>query len=221
MFQTTDKIRKNIITPDGEEVQSYCFQRDTDILRDSGMDKYKKVIHKWDEIFRQEGMTPPQQKESGNRDFDKSLLWLTEAADSVIDFGCAAGVLLFLCSHYGTTRHIGIDLSPQAIVNAQEKGKQIPERIFSFICGGVDALESVESSFADAAILSNIIDNLYPEDAHHVLREMRRILKPGGRLLVKLNPFMTPEQIKEWGVKAIEGNLLDDGMILWNNSTKE
>lgn len=32
---------------------------------------------------------------------------------------------------------------------------------------------------------------------------------------------MTAEQIDEWGVKVIEGNLLDDGLVLWNNSTKE
>ena len=70
----------------------------------------------------------------------------------------------------------------------------------------------------DAAILSNILDNLYPEDAKQVLAEVRRILKPGGRLLVKLNPCLTPEQIRAWGIRTVCGNLLDDGMLLWNNT---
>lgn len=82
-------------------------------------------------------------------------------------------------------------------------------------------MQSIGSSSVDAAILSNIIDNLYPEDAHRVLSEIKRILKPQGRLLVKLNDVLTPEQVSEYGIRVIKGNLLDDGMILWNNTTEE
>ena len=73
----------------------------------------------------------------------------------------------------------------------------------------------------DSAILSNIIDNLYPDDAISVLEEIKRILKKNGKLLVKLNPFISDEQIEEYGIKKISGNLLDDGMILWNNTNEE
>lgn len=73
----------------------------------------------------------------------------------------------------------------------------------------------------DAAILSNIIDNLYPDDAVQVLDEIWRILKKNGKLLVKLNPFITTEQIEEYGLKRISGNLFDDGMFLWNNTKEE
>lgn len=185
------------------------------------MDKYEKIKQKWDEIFKNDNLHIPQRKESGNEALDNALSWLTQEASSVIDFGCASGHLLFHCSLYGTKKHIGIDLSPQAVANAREIGEKIPDRQFTFITGGVDALASVESASMDAAILSNIIDNLYPEDAHCVLTQIKRILRPNGRLIVKLNPFMTAEQIDEWGVKVIEGNLLDDGLVLWNNSTKE
>lgn len=41
------------------------------------------------------------------------------------------------------------------------------------------------------------------------------------RLLVKLNPHLTAEQIEEYQIKVIKDNLLDDGMILWNNTTEE
>lgn len=185
------------------------------------MDRYEKTLLQWDEIFKSENLIVPDKKESGNTDFDRSLSWLVEKADSVIDFGCAGGLMLFRCSMYGTARHIGIDFSSQAIMKARENAKRIPGRQFDFICGGADSLRTVEDASMDAAILSNIIDNLYPEDAHCVLAEIKRILKPAGRLLVKVNPFMAPEQIAEYGIKVIEGNLLDDGLILWNNSTKE
>jgi arsenite methyltransferase len=45
-------------------------------------------------------------------------------------------------------------------------------------------------------------------------------LKKGGKLLVKLNPYITDEQIEEYGIKKIGDNLLDDGMILWNNTNE-
>ena len=39
--------------------------------------------------------------------------------------------------------------------------------------------------------------------------------------MVKLNPFLTDNQIKEWNIKIIEKNFLDDGLYLWNQSTEE
>lgn len=186
------------------------------------MDKYKNAIRQWDEIFVKKTTAIPQHKNSGNTEFDKSLFWLIQNADSIIDFGCADGNLLFLCSQYGTVRHIGIDLSSQAIANARQRLADVSgQQSFQFICGGAKALQQVETSSTQAAILSNILDNLYPEDAHFVLAQMRRILKPEGRLLVKLNPYLSTGQISEYGIRSIKGNLYDDGMLLWNNSTEE
>ncbi|OPJ57632.1 hypothetical protein [Clostridium oryzae] len=51
--------------------------------------------------------------------------------------------------------------------------------------------------------------------------EVERVLKYGGKVLVKLNPYITTEQIAEWNVKVIKDNLLDDGLILLNNTTDE
>lgn len=185
------------------------------------MERYEKVCRQWNEILKNDKLTIPERKESGNEDFDSSLSWLTRNAYSVIDFGCASGSVLFLCSLCGTTKHIGIDLSEQGISNAKIRAKLMPDKEFTFICGGAGVLPTIASASMDAAILSNIIDNLYPDDAHSVLREMKRILKPDGRLLVKVNSYLTPEQIKQYDITPIEDNLLDDGMLLWNNSTEE
>ena len=37
---------------------------------------------------------------------------------------------------------------------------------------------------------------------------------------MKLNPYITDEQIEEYGIKKIGDNLLDDGKILWNNTNE-
>ena len=92
---------------------------------------------------------------------------------------------------------------------------------FQFLCGGIDVLKRIQDESMDSAILSNIIDNLYPDDAISVLEEIKRILKKNGKLLVKLNPFISDEQIEEYGIRTISGNLLDDGMILWNNTNED
>lgn len=185
------------------------------------MERYGKVGLFWDDVFQKEEIKLPKEGESGNEVFDEGLRWLTENASSVMDFGCASGTLLLLCSQYGTAEHIGIDLSAAAVAKARKKGALMHRGRFSFFCGGVETLKDMETASMDAAILSNIIDNLYPEDAHCVLKEVQRILRPDGRLLVKLNDFLTDGQILDYGIRKIQDHLLDDGLLLWNNSTEE
>lgn len=185
------------------------------------MNRYGKCIEFWDGIFSKETSALPKKKETGNAEFDKGLEWLTEGASSVLDFGCGNGTVLFLCNKYGTTVHIGIDLSPQAIKSAVEKSRTVEKGNFRFICGGAEALKEICDGSVDCAVLSNIIDNLYPDDAVRVLDEIGRILKKNGKLLVKLNPYITDRQKEEYGIKTVSGNLLDDGLLLWNNTNDE
>ena len=182
------------------------------------MNKYDKCIELWDDIFSKQESVLPKKKESGNVEFDKGLAWLTDNALSVLDFGCGSGTALFLCNKYGTDTHIGIDLSSQAIKSAIEKSKMIENGNFQFLCGGIEALKGIRDESMDSAILSNIIDNLYPDDAISVLEEIKRILKKNGKLQGLLR---TIGEYAEYGIKKISGNLLDDGMILWNNTNEE
>lgn len=185
------------------------------------MNKYAKCIELWNEIFKENSLNIPLRKESGNADFDKGIEWVTANAETVLDFGCGNGSVLFLSSFYGTKRHIGIDLSEQAIRSAKLRSEKMESGEYQFLCGGTDILNNVADEAVDAVILSNIIDNLYPEDANTVLNEIKRILRKNGRILIKLNPYLTAEQIEEYHIKVIKDNLLDDGMILWNNTTEE
>ena len=184
------------------------------------MDRYERENQFWDDVFGKDPLRFPKGKESGNEAFDRGLAWLTEGAETVLDFGCGSGTVLFLCFRHGTRRHIGIDLSSQAIEKAREKSRLAPGGEYTFLCGGTELLPQVDAASADAAVLSNILDNLYPEDALFVLDEVKRILKPGGRLLIKLNPFLTQEQIREYGLRQLDEDLFDDGLILWNKPTE-
>jgi len=92
---------------------------------------------------------------------------------------------------------------------------------FRFIEGGPESLSGIGSASEDAAILSNIVDNLSPEDALRVLNHIRRIVRPGGRIFVKLNPYLGGDQIRAWNIRVIDGDLLDDGLLLWNLPTEK
>ena len=182
---------------------------------------YNNAIKAWDEIFAAKGDTVPTKPSTGIEAFDSGLEWLCEGSDRILDFGCGDGTLLFICALMGTQYHIGVDLSEKAIEKANIRKEKFSQGAFDFIWGGAEKLKTIESASLDAVILSNIIDNLYPQDMELVLHEVHRVLKDGGKALVKLNPFITEAQIEEWQIKIIEDDLLDDGFILLNKTDQE
>jgi len=184
-------------------------------------DRYGRCVRQWDVIFGAEPAKVPGDPSSGNETLDIALDWLCADTESALDFGCGNGTMLFLCALRKTKYHIGIDLSQKAIENAEKRAKSMTAGTFSFARGGVEQLEQIQTDSVDAVILSNIVDNLYPDDALLLLSECKRILKPNGKALIKLNPYLTQQQIKDWDIHIIEGNLLNDGLLLWNNTTEE
>lgn len=183
---------------------------------------YQRCIEQWDRIFASESTdSAPQTPDSGNESFDAGIRWLAKGSSTVLDFGCGNGSVLFFCALLGTKEHIGVDLSYSAIEAAIKRSKRMKTGAFDFRLGGVERLFELASGSQDAVVLSNILDNLYPEDAETLLAECARLLKPGGKALIKLNAFLTEKQISDWGIQVIEGNLLDDGLLLWNNTTAQ
>ena len=182
---------------------------------------YKRCIAFWDQVFSQEVDSRQEESTTGNEALDQALAWLCEGSSLVLDFGCGNGSMLRLCSLFGTCELLGIDLSQEAILLAKRRTEKINTGTFSFQQGGVELLASIPDASVDAIILSNIIDNLYPKDASILINECSRVLKSSGKVLVKLNPHLTKQQIKEWNIRTISGNLLDDGLLLWNNTTDE
>ena len=185
------------------------------------MNDYLRCIAFWDSVFLDEDGALPRDSSSGNAALDDAIRWLTNDSKRVLDFGCGNGSLLFYCSLYGTKSHLGIDLSEQAIATARKKAANMQCGLFEFRQGGVEAIAEIPYASFDAVILSNIIDNLYPDDAMQLLYACARILKENGKVFVKLNPYITQEQIIDWKIKTISGNLLDDGLLLWNQTTEQ
>jgi len=101
--------------------------------------------------------------------------------ESVLDLGCGAGFDTFIAAQLVGLegRLVGIDLSPEmlAVARAGQAEAGFPE--VEFREASVEALPFPDASFD--VTLSNGVLNLVP-DKLAALREILRVLRPGGRL---------------------------------------
>ena len=182
------------------------------------MRDYERCVRFWDKTYQAEEPLIPSAPEMGIPDLDGALDWLCDGADTVLDFGCGNGLTLMTCALRGVRSLVGVDLSAEGIRLARARASRMTCGQYAFYHGSVETLESLPDSSFDGIILMNILDNLYPQDGEALLATCARLLKPGGRALITLNSHLSPEQIANWHIRVIEGDLLDDGLLL-NNLT--
>jgi len=100
---------------------------------------------------------------------------------SVLDVGCGTGTLaLLIMQHHRGVSVIGVDPDPRALARAERKAQQAGVLI-RFERGFGDALAHPDASF-DRVFSSMMFHHVPMDEKPLVLAEMRRVLKPGGRL---------------------------------------
>ncbi len=185
---------------------------------------YKETEEYWNAVFEDVEMKfDPECKISVDK-IEDCLDWMVDEGSSIIDFGCGNGKLLIRCSAKGAEKGTGIDISSEGI----DKAEKIAEKTGSngrmdFVVGGKEILQDLQENEFDGGILSNIIDNLLPEDSKEVLKELNRIIEPDGKIFLKLNDHIDPDQMDEWNAKNINGSLYKEegGLYLWNLTDEE
>jgi SAM-dependent methyltransferase len=97
-------------------------------------------------------------------------LYLKEG--KVLDIGCGEGKLL----KKDRARIFGVDINPSSVEKLVKEGLNAK-------LGDVSALP-YENSFFDVVHSSNLIEHLSPEEARMMFMESKRVLKPGGRMIL-------------------------------------
>jgi SAM-dependent methyltransferase len=103
----------------------------------------------------------------------------------ILDVGCGTGANLELLGRYGEAE--GVDVSPEALAFCRERGLRNVKQ------GAAERLPYEDCSF-DLVTALDVVEHLDDDTAG--LREMRRVLRPGGRAMLFVPAFMFL-----WGVQ--------------------
>lgn len=99
----------------------------------------------------------------------------------VLDVGCGTGALALLIKHVHPGVDVaGVDPDPKALARAGRKAARAGVAI-RFDRAYADALPYADGTF-DRVVSSMMLHHVPPDEKAPALREMRRVLKPGGRL---------------------------------------
>jgi SAM-dependent methyltransferase len=103
----------------------------------------------------------------------------------VLDAGCGGGSFLpWIARLVGPTGRVhGVDLAPEHVTLASERVRDLPVPV-EVRQGDLVALPYADASF-DAVWCANAVQYLSDEDLPRALREMRRVVRPGGRVAIK------------------------------------
>lgn len=106
-----------------------------------------------------------------------------QEGEHVLDLGSGAGIDVFLAAkRVGPNgRVIGVDMTPEMLQKARANAAKLGFTQVEFREGRLEKLP-VASASVDA-VTSNCVINLVPDKAE-VFREIARVLKPGGRLVI-------------------------------------
>lgn len=111
----------------------------------------------------------------------------------VLDFGCGAGDLSFCVSEYNPKSIIGLELVEEGIRLANERLAKLQTEVdMSFrVSSSPDTVE-LEDESVDVILCFDVLEHVMNIDG--ILSEWRRILRPGGKILIWWVPWFHP-----WG----------------------
>jgi SAM-dependent methyltransferase len=106
-----------------------------------------------------------------------------KAGETVLDLGSGAGVDVFLAARaVGPSGHvIGVDMTPEMLAKARANAEKAGFSHVEFREGRLESLPVADGTVD--AVTSNCVINLVP-DKQVVFREVARVLKPGGRIVI-------------------------------------
>lgn len=147
--------------------------------------------------------------------FDTCLMMFAEKTESVLDFGCGTGDILFQYMQYKKNgKGVGIDPAENGIAFAKETAKMSGYRNLHFFEGDESFLDTFEDGRFDGIILSNVLDIMPESIGYDTAVRLNRVLKDGGYWFIKLNPFYSTEELENMEYKEIGPHMYGENGIL-------
>jgi SAM-dependent methyltransferase len=116
-------------------------------------------------------------------------------ADTVLDVGCGSGWLSRILAERVPQGHVvGMDISDEMIRRAREKSAGRAN--LEFVVGKVGAIPRQDGEFAHAISVESAY---YWPDPAKGIREIHRVLRPGGQAWIDINYYRDNEESHQWG----------------------
>ena len=160
------------------------------ILRDT-QTSYDRVASEYADRFKDEMNDKPFDRDC----LDRLALEVGELGP-ICDLGCGPGQIARYLHHQGV-KTLGVDLSPNMVAQAQRLNPEI-----HFHQGNMLSLPDQDNSWGGIAAFYCII-HIPREHVVDALREMKRVLRPGGVLLVTFHIGEETKHLDEWWEKPV------------------
>ena len=125
-----------------------------------------------------------------------------QPGETVLDLGSGGGFDCFLAAaKVGPAgRVIGVDMTAEMLSRAREHPRKGGYANLEFRLGEIEALPVADASVD--VVISNCVINLVPDKAR-AFREIARVLKPGGRMMV--SDMVLDRPLPEWVRESAQG----------------
>ena len=152
-------------------------------------DRLRLEFNDWAKAGRGEGM------ERGHRPAGEQAIALMKISTDarVLDVGCGSGWATRLMAAQATNGSaVGIDISDEMIKVAQES-TSAPN--VTFQVAGAERLPFADGEFSDAFSMESLY---YYRDMLSALREIKRVLRPGGQFVSVVDLYQENEPSHQW-----------------------
>jgi len=180
----------------------------------------------WDAFFQQyQAQKIEKSQAKVEHDLDLYIKEVGDRCAHILDLGCGSGYAILTASLLGEKMKTGLAVDPSKVaIETLEKTLELSniEGIKTMVGTHEDLGQYQDQSF-DGLLCSNVLDVVPLETSNAMIKEMDRLLRPGGLLMLKLNFLLTEDIIKRTNAEEIAPNTYTINGVLrsYNLSTED